>query len=270
MTENNEDQVAPKKRGRKSNAQKKIEQEQLESASTPETEIPTEDDALAEAGSDQLENASESERIDAVEESLNEVMLGQEETSSKLDKLTEMMANFATPAVAPSTDALHTPVSITKDALTNDQLDERTNMQDIEFQDVEPEDDAQLVERSHMNIDTPEFKEKAEMMRFMNQRIKILVYPSQEQYADKTLTVGVNGRTLAILRGTPAILPRCYVEVLARAKVSRYQNIEQRNAQTNEREVVHPETRSPRNIFQVLEDRHPLGPKWLTRITNER
>ena len=72
-----------------------------------------------------------------------------------------------------------------------------------------------------------------------------------------------------ITRGFKQWLPRNYVEVLLRAKVSTYGNQEMVNAQTGEKEVKNPEVKSHRYPLQIIQDANPLGMAWLERVSND-
>lgn len=160
--------------------------------------------------------------------------------------------------------------TISKDGTHVDDVYLREDQIDIEFAKNENvQADVETVRPGITSIDTMEFKEKADQMRFDNEKIEVMVMPSASTYPDHTFFVGVNGIQLLIVRGKKQWLPRRYVEVLLRAKISTYGNHEVRNNLTNELEVKNPETKSHRYPLQILQDKNPLGVKWLTRVTND-
>ncbi len=165
--------------------------------------------------------------------------------------------------------AQNNPTSITKDGTFAEDVCLNQDKIDIEFaKNGDIHADVETVRPALTSIDNAEFKDKANQMAFDNEMVKIMVMPSSSTYPDHTFSVGVNGIQRLIVRGKEQWLPRRYVEVLLRAKVSYYANIEQRNSQ-NELEVAYPETKSHRYPLQILEDKNPLGVKWLTRVNND-
>jgi hypothetical protein len=133
----------------------------------------------------------------------------------------------------------------------------------------DPMADVEVVRHGLTSTDSAEFKAKADQMRFDDEEIEIMVMPSQSTYPDHTFTIGVNGRLRLIMRGQKQWIPRKYVEVLLRAKVSTYGNFESRNQYNGELEVNNPETKSHRYPLQVITDKNPKGAAWLMRVTND-
>lgn len=164
--------------------------------------------------------------------------------------------------------AKNTPASITPNGT---EVETKGPTQDIKFKDGLPEDDVELVELSHYDADSPLFKEKAERLAFDQHILKVLVHPSQSEFPDHTFMLGVNGKNMAVMRGRPVDMPRYYVETMARARISTYDNVEQRNPYSNELEVKNTESKSQRYPFQIIHDPDPvLGAKWLEGLMNER
>jgi|ETN01SMinimDraft_1059929.scaffolds.fasta_scaffold76108_1 hypothetical protein len=189
------------------------------------------------------------------------------ETDKKFDAL-ETKLDDGIQGIMDSINAMNRPASITKDGVLSTDKDYDENLHDIKFQDVRPEDDAQLVPSRMTSIHSAEFTEKAEQMKFDNEQIEVMVMRSQATYPDHTFTLSVNGNSLIIARGVRQWIPRCYAEVMARAKTSTYGNIEIRNSQ-NELEVENPESRAARYPFQVMTDKSPKAGQWLERVMND-
>jgi hypothetical protein len=122
--------------------------------------------------------------------------------------------------------------------------------------------------KTGLSVNDPEFKEKADQVLFDKEMVEVLVMPSTEKFPDKTFTLGVNGRTIMIVRGAKQWIPRMYVEVMAMAKISTFGNEEYRNDQ-NEMSVRNPETRSQRYPFQITTERNPKGAQWFERVMNQ-
>ena len=199
-----------------------------------------------------------------------------EANSQKFDKLESTVNSLAADVkegmgeVLKAISAKNNPVQITKDGTHSEDAYLKEDLIDIEFKkNGNVHADVETVRPGITSIDSMEFIEKAEQMAFDNENIEIMVMPSASTYPDHTFFVGVNGIQRLIVRGQKQWLPRRYVEVLLRAKVSTYGNFETRNVTTNELEVKNPETKSHRYPLQILTDKNPLGPKWLNRVTND-
>ena len=183
------------------------------------------------------------------------------------EQMGEMKDSIA--QILKAVSAKNNPRSITKDGVHSEDAYLKLDKVDIEFEDnPNIHADVETVRPGLTTVDTMEFKEKAEQTLFDQEKIEIMVMPSAATYPDHTFFVGVNGIQRLIVRGKKQWLPRNYVEVLLRAKISSYANVERRNAQ-NELEVVYPETKSHRYPLQILNDRNPLGAKWLQRVAND-
>jgi hypothetical protein len=119
-------------------------------------------------------------------------------------------------------------------------------------------------------------KEKAEALRFCEDILTINIHESSDQDAPEThVFLSVNGRGAGpngipwVPRGQNVKVARKYVEVLARARPSKYGSVEKINS-IGEREVVYPRTSSLRYPFSVIEDPNPKGAAWLTTILRAR
>ncbi|PHS09406.1 MAG: hypothetical protein COA78_12150 [Blastopirellula sp.] len=203
--------------------------------------------------------AEADDRLDSLEATINELNI---DVGTKFSEVLEAIKN----------QAKNNPVSISKDGADSRDLhkheDERPNS--YLFAEGRPEDDVELIELQLTSSDSSEFKEKAEQMMFDQEKILIRVMPSASTYPDHTFLIGVNGKMIAIMRGHKQRVPRNYVEVLLRCKTSTYGNVETINQYNNELTVINPETKSHRYPLEVLEDKNPLGAKWLERVVNDR
>jgi len=103
---------------------------------------------------------------------------------------------------------------------------------------------------------------------FMNDMLTILVHPDIADGALPVICPNVNGINQPIIRGRQAKVKRKYVEVLARSRVTRY-------------EQATPDARKPENIqmvessaltypFAILDDPHPRGREWLDAILSQK
>jgi len=199
-------------------------------------------------------------RLDSVEQTIFKLDAN---ISSGFEEMRDLAKSF-------KTLAKNSPHVITKDGTFGADVYEHCDENGIEFEkNADPMADVEVVRHGISSVAGLEFKNKAEQMRFDNELIEIMVMPSQSQFPDHTFTIGVNGRLILIVRGTKQWVPRNYVEVLLRAKVSTYGNFERRNEYNGELEVQHPETKSHRYPLQVITDKNPKGSAWLVRVTND-
>lgn len=191
----------------------------------------------------------------------------------KVDNLTkslqEFMATLQATTNPNSTRAADNRHITSPKGVDVDKVYQHLDEHEIEFTQADEQGNIETVRPGLREVASHEFKSKAEQTAFDLEHIQIMVMPSQAVYPDHTFCVGVNGRMMLIIRGQRQWLPRAYVEVLLRAKISSYGNFEVRNNVTNELEVKNPETKSHRYPLQVVTDRNPLGAAWLERVANE-
>lgn len=191
------------------------------------------------------QNEQNEERLVAIEGTLGEAIETAEKNHDSVLK-----------AIA----AIHLPASIPKIGRTSEEMD---------FHGFEDSDIAEIRPGLH-SVAGPEFKDKAEQTRFDMEMIEVQVMPSASTYPDVTFTVGVNGRQILIVRGPKQRIPRCYAEVMARAKISTYGNVETIDPNTNEMVVKNPESYGARYPFIVTEDKSPFAEAWFERVTNDK
>ncbi len=108
------------------------------------------------------------------------------------------------------------------------------------------------------------FFELAEESAFMNQEVLIIVHENADKQVYDFVVPSVNGITQPIFRGVKSVVKRKYVEALARARYTSY-------------EQITPDPSKPANIlmkartvicdpFTVLKDENPVGKEWLESI----
>ena len=203
------------------------------------------------------------DRLLGIENSVSEISKNMD---SKFDSLLKSMETFKPNK---SVMAKNNPNIIAKDGTFAEDVYQHLDEHEIEFTKGDPNDDVETLRPGLTSVHSAEFQEKADQMRFDEEEIEIMVMSSQSTYPDHTFTIGVNGRTRMIMRGRKQWLPRKYVEVLLRAKISSYGNFETTDHMTNEQVVKNPETKSHRYPLQILTDKNPRGTKWLERVTND-
>lgn len=113
-----------------------------------------------------------------------------------------------------------------------------------------------------------EIDEAARQAAFCEEQVTILLHSTTDDNAPPHVVVGVNGVNHPVFRGTPTLIKRKFVEVLARCKETRYTqpqrdmgNPEAGNQLVGRTALAYP--------FDLLEDKNPLGREWLNRILAE-
>jgi hypothetical protein len=210
-------------------------------------------------------------QVEAGQAETDERLTAMESTMGDLEETVKTNNESVNTQLEQILKAVNNPVSISKDGANTD--DATHVEQDRQFARTDsPHDEVNWMETSRVtDVHAPEFIEKAEQMRFDQEIIEVFIQPSQAQFPDNTFTITVNGRPLIAIRGVKQKMPRNYVEVMARAKMSTFGNIETVEASTGERVVKNPETKSHRYSFMITGDpNHVHGPHWQERVLNER
>lgn len=117
---------------------------------------------------------------------------------------------------------------------------------------------------SSEDIDTPVTLKAAEMEAFMNEPVMVTVLSSGKDNEAPYVPVSVNGVTQMFKRDVPMVVKRKYVERLARAKETGYdQTVDDRLGERMNRLTSRNSMRYP---FQVNRDDNPRGAAWLRSI----
>lgn len=113
-----------------------------------------------------------------------------------------------------------------------------------------------------------DFAKAAEMEKFMNEDVVILVHPSATDGAYEYAPLQVNGLNCPVLRGVNAVVKRKYVEVLARCRDTNYR---QRLTDPSRLDALVMEEKTVLAYpFAVVEDKNPRGRAWIEAILKER
>lgn len=117
-------------------------------------------------------------------------------------------------------------------------------------------------------VPAEDFNNLAELEKFMNDPIELMIYEPMEEGSPAIVMLKVNGISQYVIRGRTQTIKRKYVEVLARA---RKQHVTARGFKT-----ANGDAKNTVNItsgleypFQVLNDPSPKGPSWLKGILAE-
>ena len=101
-------------------------------------------------------------------------------------------------------------------------------------------------------------------MAFMNETVTVRVHPSTDRNANPLPDVYVNGRVQRFPRGEEIQVRRCYVEVLARARLTTFDN-QKVKGPDGEDKYVYPAHTAEVYPFTVIGD-SPKGDAWLKSI----
>jgi len=113
-------------------------------------------------------------------------------------------------------------------------------------------------------IDAPVTMEGLELEAFMNEPVMVTVLSGGKDNEAPYVPVAVNGVTQMFMRDVPMVVKRKYVERLARAKETGYdQTVDDR---LGERMNMLHNRHSLRYPFQVNRDDNPRGAAWLRAI----
>lgn len=113
-------------------------------------------------------------------------------------------------------------------------------------------------------IDSPVTMEDAELEAFMNEPVMVTVLSGGKDHEAMYVYTSVQGVPQMFKRDTPMVVKRKYVERLARAKETGYdQTVDDR---MGERMNILHNRHSLRYPFQVNRDDNPRGAAWLRSI----
>lgn len=115
--------------------------------------------------------------------------------------------------------------------------------------------------------DIVKMKAAAELEEFMNQILTIEVMKDGMQGAYTVITPNVNGLNQPIIRGRVQEVKRKYIEVLARSRITNY---EQEVPDGSKPDVIQMnDITSITYPFRILKDPHPRGGEWLQSILDQ-
>lgn len=110
-------------------------------------------------------------------------------------------------------------------------------------------------------------KDAIELEYFMHETLVITVAESPNEEDPLVVCPVVNGKMQPIVRGVPTPVRRKYVEALARAKETKYRQVQTDSNRPDSLEMV------PRTVvaypFSVDHDPNPRGRDWLRRILKQ-
>ena len=118
------------------------------------------------------------------------------------------------------------------------------------------------------HIDAVGFKDFAENIAFMEEKVLVRVQPSSEPHAERIAETWNNGTPQFFVRDEWVIARRKFVEVLARAlpySLTTPESLDGRGDKTRRIDIHHGQ----RFPFE-MKDTNPMGAAWLNRLYMER
>lgn len=116
------------------------------------------------------------------------------------------------------------------------------------------------------SVEGPDAMSRVEALAFNEEKIVVVVADSADPNADDIIPVSVNGVRQFFQRGIKQAVRRKFVEALARAKVTTYQqNIFKNEMTGNVTQRMTPKT-ACKYPFSVVQDNNPRGVDWLKQV----
>lgn len=123
--------------------------------------------------------------------------------------------------------------------------------------------------------DLVNFKDKADRLAFLEEKLTIIINESSEKDAEKYVFCSVNGQGAGpggvkwLPRNRELTIARKFVEVLAKARPVRYKSVDETlpNGELASRQVGSSSQKYP---FTVISDPNPKGREWLSKLLMRR
>lgn len=124
-------------------------------------------------------------------------------------------------------------------------------------------------ELPHVKVEPPEGKSQKwlEDMAFANEIVTVMIHESTDKTANPFPEIWVNGRAQRFVRGNEQKVRRCYVEKLARLKLTTFANFKTKNMEGDD-VYRYPSTTALLYPFVVIGDSEK-GKAWLKQILAE-
>lgn len=132
------------------------------------------------------------------------------------------------------------------------------------IQGIEISDDAPTID---LVSELKDFAALASSEVFMNEHVTIMVHSTTDENQPPQVIVNCNGMNQPIIRGYPTTIKRKYVEILARMKETKYNQVTRNPAAPDQIEMVARHGLS--YPFDLVEDKNPRGRAWLTNVMAE-
>ena len=125
----------------------------------------------------------------------------------------------------------------------------------------------QKIERPDRKKGGPRGAKWFEDMAFANEMVTVMVHESTDKTANPFPEVSVNGRVQRFVRGNEQLVRRCYVEKLARLKLTTYDSLKTKDVD-GEDVYRYPSHTGLLYPFVVINDSE-RGKAWLKQILSE-
>jgi hypothetical protein len=106
-------------------------------------------------------------------------------------------------------------------------------------------------------------------LAFMEELVTVVVHKSHEKNAEAVVTIWNDGRSQPFVRGVPNMVKRKFVECLARAKLTVFDqdvHVDRSTGEGVNRMIPNTGLKYP---FDVIQDKNPRGRAWLQSILAE-
>ena len=126
-------------------------------------------------------------------------------------------------------------------------------------------EDDKLIVPARGEVDDPATRSKMDYLAFMNEPVEVSIQATTDNTRSKAFNISVNGKSETFVVGQTKTVKRIYIEGLARAKRTDYDNEEFTNNKMRT-EYRWPQLNSQRYAFSVIQDNNPIGREWLTSV----
>lgn len=176
----------------------------------------------------------------------------------KID-VSDVVAADTSPAPATPSKAKNRPVTVRKMTESQEQQVGQDGVREFNEKNELPQ----------IQVVPPEGKSKKwlEDMAFANEIVTVMIHESTDKSANPFPEVIVNGRVQRFVRGHEQQVRRCYVEKLARMKLTTYSNLKTKDVD-GEDVYRYPSSTGLQFPFVVIDD-SPKGVAWLKGILAE-
>lgn len=129
---------------------------------------------------------------------------------------------------------------------------------------IEIIDDTPVVETV---AESKDFHQLASDEAFMNELVTVLVHSTTDENQSPHVILNCNGVNQPMIRGTPQLIKRKYLEILARMKETKYSQRTINPAVPDQIEMV--ARHGYAYPFEVIDDKNSRGRAWLSNIMAE-
>lgn len=129
---------------------------------------------------------------------------------------------------------------------------------------IEIVDDAPVIETV---AESKDFRQLAADEAFMNEFVTVMIHATTDENQAPHVIVNCNGTNQPIIRGVPTKVRRKYVEILARMKETKYNQITRNPAAPDQIDMI--ARHGLAYPFDLVDDSNPRGRAWLQNVLAE-